>query len=121
MSIDLFAIWDNLGSILLAVVLVLTFKAMVTGVLLRLMGARRSTAAETGILMASPSETTLIVLAAPGSAMLIHPGPVQFSQFVNAIGLTVPQTLTRLGRAGARRVEPVPQWHDEQAANPKAI
>src|SRR3546814_3762880 len=56
MSIDLFTIWDNLGSILLAVVLVLTFKATVTGVLLRLMGARRSTAAETGILMASPRD-----------------------------------------------------------------
>jgi CPA2 family monovalent cation:H+ antiporter-2 len=37
---------------------------MVTGLLLRLMGARPGTATEAGILMASPSETTLIVLAA---------------------------------------------------------
>ena len=32
------------------------FKALITGILLRLMGARRSTAAETGVMMASPSE-----------------------------------------------------------------
>src|SRR5918993_495483 len=41
MGIDLFTIWDNLGPIALAVVGVLTLKALVTGVLLRLMGARR--------------------------------------------------------------------------------
>ncbi|MCH2487166.1 MAG: cation:proton antiporter, partial [Erythrobacter sp.] len=58
MSIDLATIWENLGMIATAVVGVLVFKALVTGILLRLMGARRSTAAETGILMASPSETT---------------------------------------------------------------
>lgn len=71
MSIDLTTIWDNLGTIAIAVVSVLLFKAVLTGILLRLMGARRSTAAETGILMASPSETTLIVLAAASSALLI--------------------------------------------------
>ena len=74
MGIDVRTIWDNLGSIALAVVSVLTLKAVVTGVLLRLMGARRSTATETGILMASPSETTLIVLSAATSALLIQPG-----------------------------------------------
>src|SRR3546814_3884843 len=121
MSIDLFAIWDNLGSILLAVVLVLTFKATVTGVLLRLMGARRSTAAETGILMASPSETTLIVLAAAGSAMLIQPGTAQFWQIVTAIGLTVTPILARLGRAIARQVEPVPELDTTLPSEPPVI
>ena len=68
MSIDLMEIWADLGAIMGAVVGVLVFKAIITGFLLRLMGARRSTAAETGVLMASPSETTLIVLAAATSA-----------------------------------------------------
>lgn len=71
MSIDLATIWSNLWTLALAVVGVLTFKACVTGVLLRMMGARRSTAAETGVLMASPSETTLIVLSAASAALLI--------------------------------------------------
>ena len=115
MSIDLTTIWQNLGPILLAVVMVLIFKAAVTGILLRLMGARRSTAAETGVLMASPSETTLIVLAAAGSAMLIQPGTAQFWQIVTAIGLTVTPLLARLGRVVARMIEPAPELDD---ANP---
>lgn len=105
MSIDLATIWNNLGALALAVVLVLSFKALVTGLLLRLMGARRSTAAETGILMASPSETTLIVLAAATSALLIQPGTAQFWQIVTAIGLTITPILAKIGRAMARRVD----------------
>ncbi|OGS56748.1 MAG: sodium:proton exchanger [Erythrobacter sp. RIFCSPHIGHO2_12_FULL_63_10] len=121
MSIDLITIWDHLGSIMLAVVLVLTFKATVTGVLLRLMGARRSTATETGILMASPSETTLIVLAAAGSALLIQPGTAQFWQIVTAIGLTITPILARLGRAVARQVEPIPDLSGMQTEEPTVI
>ena len=121
MSIDVTTIWDNLGSIALAVVLVLTFKALVTGLLLRMMGARRSTATETGILMASPSETTLIVIAAASSAMLIQPGTAQFWQIVTAIGLTITPLLARLGRVVARRVEPAPELPPEDRGIPKVI
>jgi len=108
MGIDLLTIWDNLGPILLAVVGVLVLKALVTGLLLRLMGARRATATEAGILMASPSETTLIVLASASAAQLIQPGTAQFWQIVTAIGLTITPLLAALGRMLARRVEPVP-------------
>ncbi|WP_324743339.1 cation:proton antiporter [Tsuneonella sp. CC-YZS046] len=108
MGIDLATIWENLWSIAFAVVGVLTLKAVVTGLLLRMMGARRSTATETGILMASPSETTLIVLAAATHAMLIQPGTAQFWQIVTAIGLTITPLLATLGRMMARRVDPAP-------------
>lgn len=111
MSIDLRVIGEIIGQIVLAVVLVLVFKALLTGLLLRAMGARRGTAAETGILMASPSETTLIVLAAATSAQLIQPGTAQFWQIVCAIGLTVTPLLARLGRIVARRIE-VPESLD---------
>ncbi len=121
MSVDLMTIWDNLGMIALALVLVLTFKATVTGILLRLMGARRSTAAETGILMSSPSETTLIVLAAASSALLIQPGTAQFWQIVTAIGLTVTPILARLGRSIARRVEPQVELPPEDRGVPRVI
>jgi len=108
MSIDLQVLGENLGIILTAVVLVHSFKALVTGLLPRMMGARRNTATETGILMSSPSETTLIVLSAASSAMLIQPGTVQFWQIVTAIGLTITPLLALVGRAVARRVDPVP-------------
>jgi len=121
MSIDLMTIWGNLGSIMLAVVLVLVFKAIITMILLRLMGARRSTAAETGVLMASPSETTLIVLAAASSAMLIQPGTAQYWQIVTAIGLTVTPLLAKLGRAIGRGVESVPELPEDLDGEPPTI
>lgn len=105
MSIDLQVIWENLGSILVATVGVILLKAVVTGLLLRMMGARRGTSTETGILMASPSETTLIVLTAAGSAQLIQPGTAMFWQIVTAIGLTVTPLLSLFGRMMARRVD----------------
>ncbi|MBX7515078.1 cation:proton antiporter [Qipengyuania sp. GH38] len=121
MSIDLRTIWDNIGMIAIAVLGVLVFKALLTGTLLRLMGARRSTAAETGILMASPSETTLIVLAAASSAMLIQPGTAQFWQIVTAIGLTFTPLLARLGRVVGRRVEPAPELPEDDEGEPRVI
>nr|WP_202391002.1 cation:proton antiporter [Erythrobacter ramosus] len=107
MSINLFDIGAHIGEIALAVVGVLVFKAAVTGVLLRLMGARRSTAAETGVLMASPSETTLIVLAAATSALVIDMETARFWQTVTAIGLTITPLLAKLGAMIARRVDGV--------------
>ena len=114
MSIDLVAISANIGALALAVVGVLVFKALVTGILLRLMGARRSTAAETGVMMASPSETTLIVLSAATAALVIDFETAQFWQTVTAIGLTVTPLLAKLGRVIARRVEIAPQLPGEE-------
>ena len=107
MSIDLFDIGANLSTFALAVVGVLAFKALVTGTLLRLMGARRGTAAETGVLMASPSETTLIVLAAASSALVLDQETARFWQTVTAIGLTITPLLAKLGAVIARRVDSV--------------
>lgn len=121
MSIDLATIWDNAVSILIAVVGILSLKAAVTGVLLRLMGARRGTATETGILMSSPSETTLIVLAAATQALLIQPGTAQFWAIVTAIGLTITPLLARLGRLLGQRMEPVQQVAPVDEDAPRAI
>ncbi len=121
MSIDLTDIWRNLGEITVAVIGVLVFKAIVTGTLLRMMGARKSTAAETGVLMASPSETSLIVLAAATSALVIDEDTAQFWEVVTAIGLTVTPLLARLGRVIARRVEPTPDLAEEEREEARTI
>jgi CPA2 family monovalent cation:H+ antiporter-2 len=73
MSLDLGVVWDQPGAILLARSRDPGAKAMVTGLLLRLMGARPGTSTEAGILMSSPSETTLIVLGAAISARADQP------------------------------------------------
>lgn len=105
MSINLVEIGSQIGALALAVVGVIVFKALVTSILLRLMGARRGTAAETGVMMASPSETTLIVLSAATAALVIDRETAQFWQTVTAIGLTITPLLARLGQVIARRVE----------------
>lgn len=105
MSLDLRLISANWPSLVAAVAGVVVVKAVVTAGLLRLEGARPGVAAETGVLMGSPSETTLIVLSAASSAMLIQPETAAFWQVVTAIGLTITPLLAKLGRFVARRVE----------------
>lgn len=98
----LFAQWPLLLGALAAVILV---KAIVTGLLLRMAGARHGVAAETGLLMASPSETTLIVLGAAGVAGILNSETVAFWSAATAIGLTITPLLAGLGRITARRVD----------------
>ncbi len=97
------ALWPQLIAAVIGVVLV---KAIVTAALLRFSGfARRGTAAEVGLLMASPSETTLIVLATALQAQLISRTTAEFWQLVTAIGLTITPLLARIGHDIARRIE----------------
>jgi monovalent cation:H+ antiporter-2, CPA2 family len=105
MQVDLRVIAANWQSLTIAVVGVIILKAFVTGGLLQISGARRGMAAETGLLMASPSETTLIVLAAATAAQLIQPETAAFWQIVTAIGLTITPVLARIGHDAARRIE----------------
>lgn len=105
MGLDLSVIWARLGEVLLATALVLGAKALVTAVLLRVSGARLGTSTETGILLASPSETTLIVLGAAEAGKLILPTAAQFWEIVTALGLTVTPILAIGGRWLARRVD----------------
>src|SRR6476646_303200 len=84
MSVDLKTVVDNWTEILVALIAVLALKAALTGLLLRLNGAQPSVAAETGVLMASPSETTLIVLSSAVTAKVIAPEAASFWQIVTA-------------------------------------
>lgn len=122
MSLDLAMVLEKWDTILFAVIAVLVIKALVTAVLLRAMGARPGTATETGILMASPSETTLIVLATASAVQLINAEAAQFWQTVTAIGLTITPGLAWLGKRLGRRVEgqrPIVDLPEDDA--PRAI
>lgn len=105
MSIDLAMVVGNLAALVAAVVGVVLIKSIVTTGLLRLGGVSRGVATETGLLMAAPSETTLIVLAAATQAQLIAPDAAAFWQVVTAIGLTITPMLARIGHSVARRIE----------------
>ena len=105
MGLNLKTIVEQWPMLIAAVVGVVAIKATVTALLLRFSGARRGTAAEVGLLMASPSETTLIVLTAALTAGLIDPATASFWQLVTAIGLTITPLLARIGHDIARRIE----------------
>lgn len=128
MSLDLGFIAAQWPSLLLAICGVVIIKTLVTAFLLRLYGARRSVAAEVGILMASPSETTLIVLAAASAAHIINEQAAMFWQIATAIGLTMTPLLARIGHDIARRIdqrthahESGPMKHDDDDAPQRTV
>lgn len=103
-------IWPELLAALAAVLLV---KALVTGFLLKMSGSRAGVAAETGLLMSSPSETTLILLGAAAATGVIAQETATFWQAATAVGLTITPLLAQLGRLAARRVDPSAEIPDE--------
>jgi len=105
MSLDLAMVAARWPELLGAVAGVVVIKAVVTGLLLRGGGVPRGVAAETGLLMASPSETTLIVLGAAAAAGLIAADTAAFWQVVTAIGLTITPLLAWAGHQLATRTE----------------
>jgi CPA2 family monovalent cation:H+ antiporter-2 len=105
MSLDLRVILANWSSLVMAVVGVVLIKTLVTAVLLSISGVRKGVALEVGVLMSSPSETTLIVLSAAAAAQLFLPSTAAFWQIVTAIGLTITPLLARIGHDIARRIE----------------
>jgi len=105
MRIDLDALAAEWPLILGATALILLVKAAITSFLVRMSGVRVATAIETGVLMASPSETSLIVLSTAAGAGLVTAAQASFWTTVTAIGLTVTPLLGKAGRSMSRRVE----------------
>lgn len=103
MSVDFRAVLTQWQALIGALAAVLLVKAAVTALLLRLGGARMAVAAETGVLMASPSETTLIVLGSATAAQLVSRDAATFWQIVTALGLTVTPLLAWIGRSAGSR------------------
>jgi len=106
MGLNLKTIAEQWPQLIAAVVGVILIKAIVTAALLRFSNvAGRGTAAEVGLLMSSPSETTLIVLATALQAQIIGRSTAEFWQLVTAIGLTITPLLARVGHDISRRIE----------------
>jgi CPA2 family monovalent cation:H+ antiporter-2 len=105
MRIDFHLLTATWPLLLGALAAVLAVKTVVTGGLLRLSGSRAGTAAETGLLMASPSETTLILIGAAASTGTIVAATASFWQAVTALGLTVTPLLAKLGQLAGRQVD----------------
>jgi len=126
MQLDLDRMVDQWAEIAVALIGVLAIKMAVTGGLLRLNGVRKGVAAEVGVLMSSPSETTLIVLTAALQAGLISADVAAFWQVVTALGLTITPMLARLGHVAAAWVETrhgagLENAEEEETTEPRTI
>ena len=114
MQLDLGMLTAQWPMLLAAVAGVVLIKAVFTASLLRIGGTQPAVATETGILMASPSELTLVVLGAALAAGLIDVKTATFWSGVTAIGLTITPLLAKIGHIAARRM----QWTDDASALP---
>ena len=125
MGVDLRQVAGEWELILGALLGVMLLKALVTALLLRVGGARKGVSVETSVVMASPSETTLIVLGAAGAAGVIGASVASFWQTVTALGLTLTPLLASLGRFAARRVDRAgasdPGGLQPTSARPRAV
>lgn len=106
MQLDLSAFAANWQALVAATVGVLSIKALIIGGLLRWSGARAGTAVEVGLMMASPSELTLIVLASALAAGVLPAETAAFWTLVTALGLTLTPLLAATGKRMARRIDP---------------
>jgi len=88
-----------------ATVAVMIIKATITSGLVRLSGVRKAVAIEAGVLMASPSETSLIILSTAAGAGLVSARDASFWTTVTALGLTVTPLLALAGKRLAQGVE----------------
>lgn len=121
MSLDLRAVLAQWPALVAAIVGVMVVKTLVTFLLLRLAGSGKGAAVQTGVLMASPSETTLIVLGAAAQAGLIAASTAAFWQMVTALGLTLTPLLARVGRDLGRRVEFVAHAGEDEVESAKTV
>ncbi|MDB5697034.1 MAG: sodium:proton exchanger [Sphingomonas bacterium] len=104
MGLDLRMLVADWPVLLAALAGVVAVKAVITALLIRRDGVGWPIAAESGLLLASPGETTLIVLGVAVSAALIAPAEAAFWQTATALGMTVTPLLARAGQVVTRRL-----------------
>lgn len=121
MRIDLKALIDQWPLILGATIAVLVAKALITGALVRASGVRLATAVETGVMMASPSETSLIVLSVAAGAGLLAASEAALWTTATALGLTVTPLLAAAGKRMGKRVDDRAQPPAEQSGAGRVV
>ncbi|MEM8694473.1 MAG: cation:proton antiporter [Pseudomonadota bacterium] len=100
MSLDVLAVWDNIGWVLLSVVGLLVLKGAIIYTLARIWRLPRDVAAETAVLMSQGGEFAFVVIAAAMSYALLDPEIAQFMLMV----VIVTMFLTPLLAIAARRL-----------------
>ena len=120
MGLDVRRVWAEWPALLTALAGVVAAKAALTALLLRWRGARWTVAAEAGLLLGSPGETTLVVLGIAVEGALVTRADAAFWQTATALGMTLTPLLARIGqlamaRLGRRDQHPLPDLSLDEA------
>lgn len=98
MSLDVLAVWDNIGWVLLSVVGLLILKGAIIYALARIWRLPRDVAAETAVLMSQGGEFAFVVIAAALSYALLDPEIAQFMLLVVIVTMFLTPLLAIAGR-----------------------
>ena len=112
MRLDLAAIAESPLLVLGGVAAVVAVKALVVGAMLRLTGRATSVSMNVAALLASPSETSLVVLGAVTAGGLIAGPTADFALLITGLGLAIAPLLGLAGQALERRYSAAPPISD---------
>ena len=98
MSLDILAVRDNMGWILLCVLGLLTLKAAIIYTLARIWRLPRDVAAETAVLMSQGGEFAFVIIAAALTYTLLDPQLAQFMLLVVIVTMFLTPLLAVAGR-----------------------
>lgn len=108
MRLDLGAVASRPALVLGAVAALCLVKALVIGAMMRGSGRTGGVSAHVALLLAAPSETSLIVLGAGATAGILAPPVAGFALLVTGLALAVAPLLGLAGAALERRLGDVP-------------
>ncbi|MFK7912448.1 MAG: cation:proton antiporter [Pseudomonadales bacterium] len=114
MSVNIAAVSDKLGLILLSVIGLIALKALVTGILARCFGSNASDSLATGLTLAQGGEFAFVVVAAAVAARLLEPEVAQFMLVVVGASMLLTPPLIHLAgwlalKMTSRGIAPAPE------------
>jgi CPA2 family monovalent cation:H+ antiporter-2 len=98
MSLDIFAVWTDIGWVLISAIGLLSIKAIILFTLARLFRVPKHVAAETSILMSQGGEFAFVVIAVALSLSLLDPEIAQFMLTVVIITMFITPLLAYFAR-----------------------
>jgi len=98
MSLDMAAVWDDIGWVALSVIGLITLKALIMFGLAKAFRLSNAVAAETSILMSQGGEFAFVVIASALSFALLDPVVAQFMLMVVIVTMFLTPALAAIGR-----------------------
>lgn len=121
MVIDLELVWQHIGTVLLALVLLVATKAAILYVAARMFGVSRPLAAEVALLLAQGGEFAFIVIGLARVKNLLSVEVATIAVAVAGLSMMITPLLAAFARRLAERLEPLDHAHHEPDDEPGVL